>query len=233
MMTTEQLLNAIANGDTIEDADLSEVDWKDLSCAEAKFIRCRFMRCRFAHTDIRAASFEDCIFADKEASVGATFAFTEMHEAHLIRCDLSFCHFDRARLFDIHMERCNLLGARFTGADFSHSLGRKVVQFKASIRKCNLDVTNLVGIRLPQCDLSGSSFREADLTDADLSGANLQESMLEEAELLRADLSDADLRRAKFAGLDIRSLKRVKGMKISADHQWLLLAALGIEVDPD
>ena len=165
-MTTDQLFDALSNGDPIEDADLSMVDWKDASCAEAKFIRCRFIRCRFAHTDFRGATFEDCIFTDKEASAGATFAFTEMREARLLRCDLSFCHFDRARLFDIRMERSNLLGARFTGADFSHSFGRKVVQVKAVIRKCNLDVTNLVGIRLPQCDLSGSSFREADLTDA-------------------------------------------------------------------
>ncbi|HLX37916.1 MAG TPA: pentapeptide repeat-containing protein, partial [Candidatus Binataceae bacterium] len=84
-MTTGQLLEAIANGDAIEGVDLSAVDWKDLSGAEAKFIRCRFIRCRFAHTDLRAASFEDCIFTDKQASVGATFAFTEMREARLIR----------------------------------------------------------------------------------------------------------------------------------------------------
>ena len=57
--------------------------------------------------------------------------------------------------------------------------------------------------------------------------------MLEEAELLRADFSDADIRRAKIVGLDIRSLRGVKGLKISADQQWLLLAALGIDVHPD
>ena len=196
-------------------------------------MRCSFIGCRFAHADFRGATFEECIFTDKAASAGSTFAFAELREARLIRCDLSFCHFDRCKLFAIEMDRCNLLGARFNGADFSHSFGKKVVQTKAAIRRCNLDVTNLTAIRLPQCDLSGSSFREADLTDADLSGANLQECDLQECELLRANLATADLRRAKIAGLNVLSLRSVQGLKVSADQQWLLLAAIGIEVHPD
>ena len=199
-MTTEEFNVALAKGDPIGGEDLSRLDWTDAQCAEAKFIRCRFVNCRFAHADFRGASFEDCIFTDKAASAGSTFAFTELREARLIRCDLSFCHFDRCKLFDIQIDRCNLLGARFSAVDFSHSFGKKIVQTKATIRRCNLDVTNLTGIRLPQCDLSGSTFREADLTDADLTGVNLQECDLQQCELLRANLADADLRHAKIAG---------------------------------
>src|ERR1700733_12263640 len=113
-MTTEELHAAIANGDPVDGEDLSNVDWTDAQCAEAKFIRCRFIKCRFAHADFRGASFENCIFTDKAASTGSTFAFTELREARLIRCDLSFCHFDRSKLFDVQIARCSLIRARFT-----------------------------------------------------------------------------------------------------------------------
>jgi fluoroquinolone resistance protein len=232
-MTIDQLHAAIAKGLPIEDADLSSLEWKDLSCAGATFLRCRFIGCRFAHVDFRGAIFQDCIFTDKAASKGAVFAFSELREVRLLRCDLSFCRFDRCKLFAIELDRCNLLGAHFSAVDFSHSFGRKMTQTKAAIRRCNLDVTNLAGIRLSQCDLSGSSFREADLTDADLTGANLQECDLAECDLNRAQLADADIRRAKIGGLNILRLGSVKGLKVSADQQWLLLAGLGIEVHPD
>ena len=232
-LTTRGLQAALAKGAPIEDADLSAIDWKDLACDEANFIRCRFIGCRFAHTDFRGATFEDCIFTDKAASKGSTLAFTELREARLLRCDLSFCHFDRSKLFDIKMDRCNLLGARFDHADFSHTIGRKVVPIKATLHRCNFEIASLAGVRLPQCDLSGSIFREADLTDADLTGAILRDCDLEKCELLRAKLAEADLRGAKIAGLNLLSLATMQGLKVSQDQQWMLLAALGIEVHPD
>jgi fluoroquinolone resistance protein len=232
-MTIDELQAAIAKGSPIEDADLSHLEWNETSCAGATFLRCRFIRCRFAHVDFSGATFHDCIFTDKTALKGSAFAFSNLREARLARCDLSFCHIDRSKLFAIEMDRCNLVGARFSSVDFSKSFSRKLVQTKAAMRRCNFDVTNLAAIRLPQCDLSGSSFREADLTDADLSGANLQECDLQECDLMRANLADADLRRARIAGLNILSLSNVKGLKVSGEQQWLLLAGIGIEVHPD
>lgn len=243
----------LAGGKPIEGANLSSVDWTDADCGDARFIdcviedaqfkntiftgahitRCHFIRCRLAHVDFRGATLKDCIFTDKAASVGSVFAFSELREARLDRCDLSFCLFERSKLFSIEMEKCNLLGARFNHADFSHSYGRKVATTKASIRRCNLELASLVGIRLPGCDLTESIFREADLTDADLSGADLRRSDIEKCELLRAKLDSADLRGAKIAGLNLLSLASMKGLKVNQDQQWLLLAELGIEVHPD
>ena len=131
------------------------------------------------------------------------------------------------------MERCNLLGARFNHADFSHSMGRKLAPIKASMRRCNFELAQMSGIRLPECDLSGSIFREADLTDADLTGANFRDCDLEKCELLRAKLADADIRGAKIAGLNLLALGTMQGLRVSQDQQWLLLAGLGIEVHAD
>jgi fluoroquinolone resistance protein len=131
------------------------------------------------------------------------------------------------------MDRCNLLGARFSHADFSHAYGRKVTPIKAKLHRCNFELAQMAGIRLPECDLSASNFREADLTDADLTGANLRDCDLEKCELLRAKLAGADVRGAKIAGLNLLSLGSMQGLKVSQAQQWLLLAGLGIEVHPD
>jgi fluoroquinolone resistance protein len=136
-------------------------------------------------------------------------------------------------LFAIEMDRCNLLGARFEHVDFSHSYGRTVTPTKATLHRCNFDIAQMAGIRLAGCDLSGSSFREADLADADLTGANLRDCDFEKSELLRAKLAEADLRHARIAGLNVLSLGTIKGLKVSQDQQWLLLAGIGIEVHPD
>jgi len=164
---------------------------------------------------------------------GLSIRFSELREARLLRCDLSFCIFERSKLFSIEMEKCNLLGARFNHADFSHSFARKTTTTKASMRRCNFELASLASIRLPGCDLSESIFREADLTDADLSEANMRRCDLEKCGLLRAKLDDADMRGAKIAGLNLLSLASMKGLKVSQDQQWMLLAELGIEVHPE
>jgi fluoroquinolone resistance protein len=55
----------------------------------------------------------------------------------------------------------------------------------------------------------------------------------EKCELLRAKLAGADVRGAKISGLNLLSLGTMQGLKVSQEQQWLLLAALGIEVHPD
>jgi fluoroquinolone resistance protein len=232
-MTSKELGVALEAGLPIEDIDLSGAEWAERECEGVIFHRCRFIGCRFTHVNFRGATFEDCIFLDKATSTGSTFVFGELREARLLRCDLSFCTFDRCKLFAIEMERCNLLGARFNHADFSHAMGRKLAPIKASLRRCNFELAQMAGIRLPECDLSGSIFREADLTDADLTGANFRDCDLEKCELLRAKLADADIRGGKIAGLNLLGLGSMQGLKVSQQQQWLLLAALGIEVHAD
>jgi fluoroquinolone resistance protein len=231
-LSTDRFFAILAEQGTIENADLSSVDWNDADCDEARLVKCRLIGCRFAHTKFRAAWFEDCIFTDRAKSTGSVFAFSELSNARFHRCDLSFCAFDRSNLFNIDMEKCTLRGARFVSADFAKSFGRSVVAPKASMRECNFELAALGGVRLPQCNLSGSSFHEADLVRADLSGADLRYADLEGTELSEAKLAKADLRGAKIAGLNLLALATRDGMKIDASQQWLLLTALGIEVDP-
>lgn len=252
-MGTQEFRGLLAKGGEVHGAALSRIDWDSAQCADAalsdcvvedavlsgtvlsgaRLVRCRFARCRFAHVDLRGAYIEECSFTDRGASVGSTFAFSELRESRFKGCDLSFCKFERSQLFAIEMNQCNLLGAKFVGADFSHSYGRKMVAVRATLRDCNLELAQLAGISLPGCELARSSFREADLSNADLTGADLRGCDLREAELESAKLEKADLRGAEFAGLNLLTLGSIKGMKINPDQQWVLLAGLGVDISTD
>jgi fluoroquinolone resistance protein len=237
-------------GACITDARFSGVDWAEADLTEtvfencliedaawagvvlngARFKNCRIVRCRAAHADLREAVFEDCGFADPETRTGLVVAFSQLDQARFVNCDLTLSQFDRSSLFAIEMVDCNLRGARFNRADFSRAFGRKVVRTEGALRDCNLELAEMSEIRLPGCDLSQSRLREADLTGADLEGANLTGADLFGALLTDVRLAGADLRGAEVSGLDVTALATREGVKITAEQQYRLLSALGIDV---
>jgi fluoroquinolone resistance protein len=162
---------------------------------------------------------------------GCSFAFSDLRNVRFLQCDLSFAAFDRSDLFSVEMDRCNLLGSRFTKVDFSHAYSRKVVTTRAVFRGCNLGLAEMAELRLASCDLSGCRFREANLERTDLSGADLRDCDLFQAVLDGAKLDRADLTGAEISGLNLLRLASFARLKINADQQHVLLAALGIDVD--
>jgi fluoroquinolone resistance protein len=235
-------------GEILSDPDWAEADLADLvligctikdaafanTCLQAaRFQRCRLIRCRFPHTDLREASFEDCILTDPASQQGPAFAFTRLEEARLTRCDLTHARFEGAEMHAVRMEDCNLMGARFSRASFARSFGRSVVKVEAALIGCNLELADLSQARLPGCDLRRTRLRETDLSGADLEGADLTGADLFQAIVDEARLAGADLRGAEVSGLDLRRLATYQDLKITADQQFRLLEAMGIDVHPD
>lgn len=217
-------------GMRFDSCTLRDVQLSGTCLQDARFVNCRLIRCRFANVDLRDALFDNCRFADDTGYEGVQFAFSQLDQARLVRSDLSFARFDRSTLFGIEMEACNLRGATFYKADFSRTFSRKLVKAAAKIRGCNLELADLSEIRLPGCELSGTSFREAHLLDADLEGADLRGSDLVQALTHGAKLARTDLRDANLAGLCLGDLASIEGMIISADQQFPLLTAMGLEI---
>lgn len=247
----DQFRNRLAAGGDVAGIALSHTEWPDAAvdaetgfsdclfeaCSFAggdltgvAFRRCRFLRCRFASVTLRDAVFEDCVFTDRATSTGTVFAFSELREARFRRCDLSFCGFERSGTFGLVMEGCNLLGAKFDRAEFSHAFGRKTIATQAEFRDCRFELADLGRIRLPGCTLVRCDFREADLSDADLSEADLRDSDLSTAVLTGASLAGADLRGADITGLNLLALRSIAGLKIDRHQQHALLSAMGIDV---
>ena len=240
-------------GMVVRDTDLSQLDFTDAdlsaACFEecmlidakltgtcfdsARFVRCRFIRLRMANCDLRDAVLTDCSFADDQGYSGAQFAFTRLEQTRFSGCDLSFASFDRSNLFGLDMERCNLRGAAFAKVDFGRTFGSKLTKWAGKLRSCNLELTDMIDIRMPDCDLSGSKLREAVLEGADLEGADLRGCDLVQALTAGARLARADMRGADLAGLDLTKLGSREGMMVSADQQFQLLQAMGLDVCPD
>jgi len=133
------------------------------------------------------------------------------------------CLIADAAFGSVTLEDCNLRGAQFQRNDFTRNLGRYRSSAAAILRRCNFHLADLGDINLPGCDLAQSLFREADLRDTDLFGAITSGTRL----------AGANLRGAEISGLDLTALASRDGLKITADQQYSLLSALGIDVSAD
>ena len=237
----------ILNGTDLSDVDFSELDLSGATfdactivdanvsgtCFEgARFSKCSMIRSRFANVDFRDAIFEDCSFADDQGHIGAQFAFSRVEEARFYRCDLSFAKFERSELYGVEIETCNLRGAVFKKVDFARAFGSKVVKWAGAIKGCNLELADLAELRMPDCDLNNSRFREAVLFDADFEGADLRGCDFVQALTAGAKFARADMRGADLSGMSLVELGSFARMMVSADQQYLLLAALGVDVFP-
>ena len=121
-------------------------------------------------------------------------------------------------------------GAGFHRTSFAHSFGRKVERIAAAFLDCNLGLADLSEARLAGARLPRSRLREADLSNTDLEGADLTGADLFQAIVDGAKLAGADLRGAEVSGLDLRRLATYRDLKITADQQFRLLDAMGIDV---
>jgi len=196
----------------------------------ASFERCKLLRCRFPHADLREAVFKDCQFFDPAAKLGPAFSFTRLEGARFERCDLTHAKFEGAELYEVRFEACNLTGAAFHRASFARTFGRKVERIAAEFLDCNLGLADLAEARLTGANLARSRLREADLSNADLEGADLTGADLFQAIVDGTRLAEADLRGAEVSGLDLRRLATYRDLKITADQQFRLLDAMGIDV---
>ncbi|MDH4745181.1 pentapeptide repeat-containing protein [Sphingomonas sp. CBMAI 2297] len=220
-------------GARFENCVLRVVQLTGTCLQDARFRDCRIIRCRFANADLRDARFENCSFADDAGHAGVQFAFSQLDQVAFERCDLSFARIERSSLHAGALRGCNLRGAVFHKVDFGHALGRRLVKWAGVIADCNLELADLSELRMPDCTLTGSRLREALLFDAELEGADLRGCDFTNAQLAGAKLARADLRGGELAGMVLRELGSVEGMMVSADQQFALLTALGLDVHPD
>ena len=216
---------------SLVDCTLEDAQFSNIVLEGARFKGCRILRCGFAHADLRDTQFEDCVFSADQK--GCRFAFSRLDEARFARCDLSFVTLDRSSLYASAFETCNLRGAVFLKADFGRSFGKSVVRWAGKFAGCNLELADLAEVRAAGVEFTRSSFREADLRDADLEGCDLRETDLFQALTTGAKLANADLRGAEVSGLDLSKLGSFDGLKVTADQQYRLLTAMGLDVHAD
>jgi len=248
----EAFADAIRAGDTIADADLSEIDWEDLpsgrvslrNCllrgaslaeaglGEAQFDGVSFFDCRFAAADLVNARFSQCSFFDGEDRTGCDFADAQLRGASFLECNLSLARFAGANLHGATLDRCKASGADFEDASFARKSGRTVVT-AGRLVKCVLDFVNFRNVPLDKVVFEGSSLRQADFSRCDLTAADFRDADLSAAIVSEAQLDDVDLRGASVSGLDLTRARSFGGIKVNESQLSALAGPFGMRVFPD
>ena len=136
-----------------------------------EFYDCTFTRCSFRETKFVHCKFNDCIFAD---------------------CDLSLASFANSSFRDTQFERSLLVGVNWTMADWPDFTRQAQVGF----RKCTLDYSTFIGLKLHkihfvECSVKDVDFSDADLTEADFGRAVLTKSQFRNTVLNKANFEGA------------------------------------------
>jgi uncharacterized protein YjbI with pentapeptide repeats len=123
-----------------------------------------------------------------------------LHEANLLRANLSGANLNHAVLTQAYLRGANLRGANLSeavlvGAD----LGAAFLS-DANLSGADLDHAELTHAKLGGANLSGANLSEAELWYAKLGGANLSGANLSKSDLRYAELGGADLSGANLSG---------------------------------
>ncbi|MDP9332173.1 MAG: pentapeptide repeat-containing protein [Actinomycetota bacterium] len=153
--------------------------------------------------------------------------------------------FERARLVDVDLVRCDL-----SGCDFSESVWQRVKLVDCRASAIELPQANLRHVTFEACKLDEANFRLAKfqhvrfdgsvLCGAELVGAQLDDLAFDGSDLAGADFSNAkcsavDLRGARLDGL--RGIASLAGATIGVDQLVglapVLAQTLGLHVNSD
>jgi uncharacterized protein YjbI with pentapeptide repeats len=130
---------------------------------------------------------------------GAMLRFATLSAAHLGAADMSECDLVHARFDGADLQSTNLSGAQLDHADFA----------TANLANANLCGASLTFAALTDADLEGANMSNANLAHVRLTRANLRYANLNDALLDHVDFADADLANADLRGANLSHAKNL------------------------
>ncbi len=248
--TRERVVAALAEGASLQDADLRGLDLREVDFSGARMPRAvlgeaDLTRATFAGADLDGADFSgstiegatfrgasiDHTTFDELALDGLDFTATRGVGTSFADCALSGCNFDGADL-----PKADFGGSTLTGATFRSA---KLVAARFGDAKADrIDCSDADMSKLhagDDCDFSGAVFRRARLDesnftgaildDADLGYTKLRRALLTEASICRAELSRADLARAVLDDADLRGARMLQANLLYCSMERVDLSA--------
>jgi uncharacterized protein YjbI with pentapeptide repeats len=221
--TKTQVQERIARGESLERADLRQLDLSGLDLSGTSFRRADLRGTNFGKCVLRRANFSSADMRE------AFLAGADLREAVLQNADLESANLDGANLHEVDLSRANASGASFERATMS---GTRLLF-------AELDSANLGGANLKGANLSGADLTEAYVGGANLGRANMRDVRMPRANLEKADLTECDLRGADLtaAMLDGCTLSgcRIGGVQASPEQfaavqaDWVDAATDGVD----
>jgi uncharacterized protein YjbI with pentapeptide repeats len=175
----EQVLEKVRKGESLERADLKDLDLD---------------RGLFENANLERADLEGVVLeAGLLRKVNLTCA--NLREAYLVNADLREANLQKADL-----EGANLDGANLSCADLGYANLEGATLEGANLSGARLSYAQLGLANLGGASLEGAKLAHADLSECYLGGAKLVGANLEHATMEKANLEEADLAGASLVG---------------------------------
>jgi uncharacterized protein YjbI with pentapeptide repeats len=210
-LTKDELITRFNHGESLERADLSDMELEGVSLVGANLSRADLSGANLAGADLSDATLTNASLPE------AFLQGAKLVGAHLRSADLDGANLSGTDLSGADLSRANLEGANLEGA----VLGKARLQY-ALLADTNLGKADLGGANLRSCDLSDAYLGGARLASVDLRKATLDGANLEEADLIEADLRSCDLH--AVASLEGALLEGAKVFGLSITPQQLATA---------
>jgi uncharacterized protein YjbI with pentapeptide repeats len=251
--TREDLLTAAANGASLAESDLSEMDLSLQNLAGVDFRGASLRKCNLKGTNLQKANFTGASLEEADLT-GADLTAAILDDADLTEAKLS-----GAKLRGMSLKGTIFSGLSLPGMDFSKCTGKRpdfsgcdltgarfvaAVLPQADFSECKLERADFNGSEIPKAQLDGARAAEINLADADIRGMSASDgadlsrasfqgakatgAIFEQAILDRANFSRAILTRAQFTEASLRAtnLDRVDAASASFEDASLKHAIL-------
>jgi len=180
-LTLEQLMEWIQRKESLEEAELSDLDLTGVDLSHmilrgAVFERVILRKANLAHADLTGATLSALDIQEADCQ-GANFTEADLSEALLVR------------------------------SDFSKAILRDADLMRAELREARLELAEAEGAGFAEADLSRATLEGADFTAADLSFCRLHHANLSRCNLTDASLENAWGRRIQAETARVDMLK--------------------------
>jgi uncharacterized protein YjbI with pentapeptide repeats len=158
---------------------------------------------------------------------------------HLRNSTFLQCKIVNLRMFDIHLERCDLSGANWEKGRFRRAVFSGCRMLGANLMEANFEDVIFEDCKMDSAILSLSAFHAAHFEKCSLKRSSFEGADLTGVVFDECDLSKADLRNAKLAGADFRTstinglqtgAQELQGAIISPLQAVQVVSLLGIQV---
>ncbi len=178
ILVRTNLMDAKASKGYFLSADLSGADLSEADMTKAVFLKAKLDETDFSGSTVKGANFIE----SKGEKV--SFAGADMFNARVIKESA----FPNADFTNVKAAKSCWMNSEIPACDFRGSeISRGLIQ------ECNLNGSNLSGIRAPQ-----ARFTKSDMSGVDMRGANLFGGSLRKSKIVKADLRDANLYGVEF-----------------------------------
>ena len=173
-------LEAIKNGESLENQDLAGLDFSGEDLRGANFSNCYLEQCDFSQCNLEGVNLMSAILARCNFS-HANLKSTNLEQSNIGACNFNYCDLSHA----------NTKGAEYGKSDFSHAT------------LTNLDLThnlNTLDVCFHNANLTGVTFGDASFIETDFSESNLSESQFISATFLKCNFRSSHGKQVQFQG---------------------------------